>query len=493
MAKTYQEILDEVKMQMTEISDIEAKNIASSLYSDQQTESIDDYFSKKSSELKKLFKSQKTKQQAVWKIAKMLIDKFHIKTITEAKPEIYLYQKGVYKEGEAVLKFQIQHILEESYRNNDINEILGKVKNATPFARTDFDSNKFLINLKNGVLNIITRKFRGHSPDNLFLNILPVEYNESVDCPAIKKFLSEILKENDIPIIQEWFGYCLFRQYFIKKAMIFVGERDTGKTTTIRLLSALLGKNNISGSSLQKISTDKFAVAQMYGKYANIYDDLSFRDIQDNGMFKIATGAGLITGEYKFGNQFNFENYAKLTFACNKIPKIKDMYDDAYFSRWIVIRFDNEIKEQDPLLIEKLTVKEEMSGLLNWVLEGLKRLLATYTFSYEKSSTDVKQEMLSSGSSIAGFAYEMLAENLDKYIYKDAMYEQYIGYCHKNGLAVETKEMLGRKLQASAPYILEKMREEKKVWFNVGFKNEMENIPDADPDDYPQLKTFYND
>jgi putative DNA primase/helicase len=422
--------------------------------------------------IKEMFKQQKTKKQAMYDLAKMIIEENYIKTIDEEKAEIYIYENGCYIPGESRIENMVIRILEECVTKADIAEILNKIKIQTYIERKEFDNNKNKINLKNGVYDILTKELSKHSPDNLFLNMLPIEYNPDCECPNIIKFLNEILNQEQVYIMQEWFGFCLYRQYVIKKAMIFVGEKNTGKTTLIRLLGRFLGQDNISGISLQALAADKFAIGQLYGKYANIYDDLSFKDIGDNGKFKITTGGGYSTGEYKFGNQFNFENYAKLVFACNKIPNIKDTSDDAYFDRWIITRFDNTIEKKDPLLIDKLNKPEELSGLFNWALEGLYRLLSCYEFSYNKSSTEIKAEMMTSGSSIASFAFDCLEEMVGNKISKEVVYNEYCQYCHNNNLAIETIEMVGRKLTASAPYLRQGRNDENKTaWINVSFKH----------------------
>ena len=84
--------------------------------------------------------------------------------------------------------------------------------------------------------------------------------------------------------------------------------------------------------------------------------------------------------------------YAKNIFATNHIPNIKEIDDDTYYERWIPIQFDSQIdkKDQDPFLFEKLTTDEEMSGLFNWALEGLYRLLEIGRFSFNKDSGEVK-------------------------------------------------------------------------------------------------------
>ena len=144
----------------------------------------------------------------------------------------------------------------------------------------------------------------------------------------------------------------------------------------MNLLIKFIGEKNKTGISLQSISKgNRFELSFLKDKHANIRDDLNSDDLISGGEFKASTGGSYITGEYKFGDTFEFLTFAKHLFATNKIPKMKDN-DEVFYSRCIPIPFDNPIpeEEQDPFILEKITIKKEMSGLLNWSLEGLDRL-----------------------------------------------------------------------------------------------------------------------
>ena len=406
-----------------------------------------------SEDFKKLYGENDTRKIGEYKIAKFLADHHHIKTTDEKIRDIYFYKDGIYTLGANIIGAEIQKILEELCSNNGKKEIIEKIKDFTLTERSSFSVNEHLINLENGVYDLRRGELLSHSPENLFLTKIPVRYDQSADCPKIKSFLADILDPESIKVIQEWAGYILYRRYFIKKAIIFVGEPNTGKTTLITLLTKFAGEANVSGVSLQRISSDKFAVAQMYAKHLNFYDDLSARDIKDNGMFKIAVGGGNITGEYKFGNQFTFHNYAKLTFACNKIPSVADTTDEAYFLRWIVVSFNVQVETQNKFLIDEITTDEELSGFLNFALEGLQRVLKAQSISYDKDPDDIKIEMLKSGSSIGNFVYDCIeAGGPDDWISKDEMYDAFVSYAHQKGLPVTSLNNFGRKFPRHADY-----------------------------------------
>ncbi len=394
---------------------------------------------------------------AVHMIATHLKEKYHVKTIRGHKREILVYRDGIYTPGEDVLKKEIRELLEDACSTHYSKEIIEAIKDLTVTERERFTVDVHLINLNNGTFDILTGELMAHSHARLFLTKIPVNYSPIADCPTIKKYLSDVLDESQILIIQEWAGLALYRQYLIKKALICVGEGDTGKTTLISLFFAFLGEQNVSGISLQKISSDKFAAAHLYEKHLNVYDDLSFRDINDNGAFKIATGGGVITGEKKFGDQFQFQNYAKLMFACNKIPDVKDANDEAYFKRWIVIQFNRVIEQdmRDSQLIKKMTTPEELSGFLNFALQGLQRVLQQQRFSYEKEADEIKSEMLRSGSVVARFGYDCLQEATGEYISKEHMYEAFCRYTTNNHLPTVGIKAFGSKLPVCFPYIAE--------------------------------------
>jgi putative DNA primase/helicase len=195
------------------------------------------------------------------------------------------------------------------------------------------------------------------------------------------------------------------------------------------------------------------------------------------------TGGGTVTAEKKFGDQFQFENYAKLTFSCNKIPSVNDMDDEAYFSRWIIIRFEHKAEKLDKFLIDKITTEEEMSGLVNFALEGLERLLNNQDFSYQQTPEEIKLEMSLSGSSVAQFAHNQLEITADSnvFITKDDMYQSFINYVKLLSLPIVSKETLGKKLTkfikiSNAQKSIENKETGKMkqvaCWLGVKFKNQ---------------------
>ena len=177
-------------------------------------------------------------------------------------------------------------------------------------------------------------------------------------------------------VLEEIIGYILWPDCRAQKAFMFYGPKRTGKGTMIRVFINLLGQENCSGVQIQELATNKFKVANLFGKMMNAFGDLPRTVLMDVGQFKALTGEDMVEGEKKFKDSFTFFNRAKLVYGANYLPIIKE-YDDAYYGRWIILPFDNTVfGQEDASLFNRLTTPEELSGILNLGLKGLARLRA---------------------------------------------------------------------------------------------------------------------
>lgn len=397
----------------------------------------------------------KDKVVGTYELATYLTKKYELITVGSRVRDTYVYKDGMYSLAENLIIYpEIQRILQHNTTKTAKNETIHKIQDMTSKPDNIFEQAPIThIPLKNGVYNISTKELLPHSPEYKFKYQFPIIYNKEATCPKTESFLDQVLTPEQRDTVEEWIGYYFYRNYMFKKAIIFVGEGDTGKTTLLEVITHLLGTDNISSIGLHKMTSDRFAGSQLYEKHGNIVDELSAKDITDTGNFKIATGGGNIVGEYKFGNQFSFINYAKFTFACNRIPDVQDMDDDAYFNRWMVINFGKTIENKIPNFIETLKTEEERSGLFNLAMKGLERLLKNQHFTYMKTGIDTKLEMMKNGSSIAKFVKERLQESHRGEITNEDMYKEYTNFCEDNELRLETQSALGSKLEGYAPYI----------------------------------------
>ena len=386
-------------------------------------------------------------------VAKRLADEIMLEvkfaTLTDTE-EVWYYdaQEGIWKpNGEVVIKAFCQKYLGEEANRNRVAEVIAHIQRSTYVDRSVFDRNINLIAVENGVLNLETGELLPFSPDYYLTVKIPVKYDPEADCPRIKQFFREVLHEEDIPVMIELFGFCLYRRYFIHKAIMFVGSGRNGKTTMINLLRRFLGPWNVANVPLQTFAENRFAVAELYGKLANTFADLSSQALRDTGLFKALTGEDAIEAERKFRNPFRFVNYAKLIYSCNKLPETYDD-SDAFFARWIIINFPNKFEGEkaDKRLIEKLTTPEELSGLLNLALAGLKRLLEKGEFSRGISTEETRELYLRMSDPVAAFVMDCVEVDPDSWIIKKELYAAFCEYCRQNNLPVVSENTFHKKL-----------------------------------------------
>lgn len=387
------------------------------------------------------------------KLAEWIMSKYTFVTMMDNQ-ETFVYEDGFYQQvGDVLVKKLTKDALGEEYRKNRATEVLDYIKAGTYVIRREEPAN--LLPLENGVLDLSKEPFelKPHSPTHIFFNKLPVKYDAKADCPNISKFLKEITNcQEDETLLTEVIGYSLYREYFISKALMLVGEGSNGKSTFLNLVKALLGLVNVSGRSLQDLELNRFAKADLYTKLANIYADLPDRALQSTGTFKMLTGRDLIAAEKKFSQPFHFVNYAKLMFSANKVPEANDD-TSAFFRRWIIIVFPKVFKpgsNDDPHIIEKLTTESELSGLLNLALAALERLLKCGRFSSSKTTEEIKEDYIRKSSPIAAFLMDCTEADSDAFIEKKALYSTFAEYCRNLKLPIVTQDTFFKNLPQHA-------------------------------------------
>lgn len=368
--------------------------------------------------------------------------------------EILHYEDGIYQRGgEVIIKELAKRISDEEISRHKAKEVSFQIQTETYIEREKLNTNINYIPLLNGVYDLESKTLLNHSPEYYLTFQLPIHYDPTADCPLIKKFLSDVVNSNDVPVLQEISGYCLYRKYTIQKAIMLYGGGSNGKSIYLALLKAMLGEKNTCSVSLQDLETNRFAKAYLYGKHANLYADLSDEALKHTGTFKMLTGGDPLTAERKFGREFNFYNFAKVIASANKIPESKD-HTEAFFRRQTMVPFPYTFTENgsdgtkimDPDLLSKLTTKEELSGFFNWSLKGLERLLAKGKFSYSLSTEKIKERYIRASDSLGAFIMDSIKLSVAKAISKEQFYLAYIAYCKENGLTPKSKKSVGEDL-----------------------------------------------
>ena len=314
----------------------------------------------------------------------------------------------------------------------------------------DFNRNPYLVNVRNGLLDIRDMSFKEHTPSYLSTVQLNVEYNPQVDCPQFKKFLNEVLDCKLIPLVQEIVGYLLTTNTASQKAFVFWGPARTGKSTLLWVVEyLLLGKKNVSNIPWQEIG-DKFKTAELLGKLANVFSDLPSKSIDDTGIFKVVTGEDYLMAEKKNKNPFKFKPFARLVFSCNELPRNYVDRTEGFYRRLIIVPFSRQIDKSKIDKSLKYKFQREKEGILNWALEGLKRLYENnFEFSENELTDGVKKEYKRENNNVISFVEECCEIDSLFSCSRIEIYEAYKEFCVEAGLKALSQIKFNKELEGN--------------------------------------------
>ena len=292
------------------------------------------------------------------------------------------------------------------------------------------------LTLQNGLYKLDEAKLIPHTPDIYTTNLLPYNYDPNALCPRFIQFLEEIFlgDKEKIEFIQEAVGY-LFHKSIPTAAIFFlIGDGNNGKSVFINTTSNLVGKNNTSNVSFNKLSNEYY-VLDLYQKMINISGETPHGKQFNTDTLKQVVAGDWVTGRRPYMEPMKFRPYAKHYLAMNKAPVIMDN-SHGMWRRIYIIPFPRTFTEaeMDRNLEDKLTL--ELSGIFNWALEGYNRLKKNgFSLKDVPSLNFAKQEYRNNVDTVRAFVAEKLIKSsdpADRMKFSDA-YKQYISFCETEG------------------------------------------------------------
>lgn len=367
------------------------------------------------------------------KFATFLKNNNHIIKINN---QLHIYKNGIYISGLAEIEAEmIQHIpgLNRAKRT----EVLAYLDILIRENSKAEDAN--LIAFENGLYNIVDDSFVEFTPEHIITNKIRWKYNPEAYSELADKTLNKVAC-NDPQIralLEEAIGYCFYRRNELGKAFILTGDKSNGKSTFLSMVQCLLGDENISSLDLKELG-DRFKTAEMFGKLANIGDDIGDEFIANPAIFKKLVTGERVSAERKGQNPFEFNNYSKLLFSANNIPRIKDK-TGAVQRRLTIIPFDARFSADDPdfnpYIKHLLKTDEVMEYLINLGIAGLKRVLLNRKFTGSTKVQKAMDEYEENNNPIIGFFRECEDEEFQiENEPTNVVYKRYQEYCLANSL-----------------------------------------------------------
>ena len=311
------------------------------------------------------------------------------------------------------------------------------------------DEKTVLINVKNGTLEISANgyKLRPPDPKDFLTYQLPFVYDPKAKAPMFDKYLNRCLPDQDLQrVLAEFFGWTFTKHLKLEKALFLHGEGANGKSVMFEIINALMGKDNVTTMSISDLREEHNRALLIdkllcYGSEigANSMDNDGFKTIVSNEQSRIRR---------KFGNSFVVKINCKLAFNANELPPTREI-NEAFFRRFLIVPFNQTIpaNERDPLLASKI-IDNELSGIFNWVLAGLDRLLKNERFTAADASRDALDIYRKESDSVAmyveeeGFEKDPLARTFLKEIYP-----QYRTYCQQNGYVPLSSKKVRKRIE----------------------------------------------
>ena len=397
------------------------------------------------SELDVILRDEAFEKPVFYKGATFLFDKFAVflknnHHIIRINNQLHLYKDGIYVSGQSEIESaMISHIpqLNKAKRTEVMAYLDILIRENTPSAPSN------LIAFKNGLYNVYDDSFIPFTPEHIITNKINWDYNPNAYWEMTDEVLNNITcGDAEIrSLLEEMIGACMYRSNQIAggKAFVLTGTGANGKSTFLNMLKTMLGKRNTSVLDLKKLG-DRFSTVMLFGKLANIGDDISDEFVTDAAEFKKVVTGETIDAEQKGQPKFDFEPYCKLLFSANNIPRIgKGRDSNAILRRLVIVPFNAKFDSKDPnfkpFIGDTLKGQQSMEYMILLGIQGLKRVLENRTYTASQKVQDELNEYEETNNPILGFFKE--CENEEIVIENETtnnVYRKYQEYCIANSL-----------------------------------------------------------
>jgi len=327
---------------------------------------------------------------------------------------------------------------------------------------TDFG---VVVSVRNGLLDVESRRLIEHTPAYFNQTSVPFDYLPKAATPQRwLQFLGQLWPDEksegraEIDVLGEWFGYVVSGRTNLHKILLMIGPTRAGKGVIAHILTAMIGRKNVAGPTLNSLSGE-FGLAPLIGKPLAIISDARFAGKDASVVVErllSISGEDTLTVNRKYRDQWTGKLPSRLHVLSNELPKLGDA-STAIVGRIVLLLLSRSwLGKEDHELVP--TLQQELTGILNWSLDGLQRLVAVNKgrFTQVASADDAITTMRDLASPVAAFVRECCVVGPDKEIAIDDMYIAYKSWAEQNGHAKKSKSTFGRDLRAAVPSISRK-------------------------------------
>ncbi|MBI3195803.1 MAG: hypothetical protein HYZ34_15250 [Ignavibacteriae bacterium] len=361
-----------------------------------------------------------------------------------AQEAFWEYVDGVWKQRkDHQTRRQIQNMIGRNLaRKSTTEDIIYQVRNlALAPDEFEFDTNKWIINFKNGVLDVRNGNFGRHRREYYQTIRFPYNYDPKAIASNWLRVLSDYrFSQATLLRVQEWAGYCIVPETCLEKCLYLKGEGDNGKSLFLKIIARMLG-NAVADIEVTQLF-DRFKTAELQGKLANICTDINTGKIFDEQFKKVVSGEKLMA-ERKHKDPFEFTPFARFLFSANNYIPTKDR-SHGFFRRFDILEFTRVFKaiEKDEHLMEKLL--PELPGIFNWAYEGLQRLIKNnWKMTESPEMTQALEDFKAAANPVKQFVEECCGMDINSAVSTQIFRQRYVEWCKDNGYEVLAENRLG--------------------------------------------------
>ncbi len=327
-----------------------------------------------------------------------------------------------------------------------------------PISMNEFDRDPYMLNCLNGTLDLRTYTLSPHNPDDLLTKLSGVYYDSQAVCPRWEKHMDEVT-EGDTELkkyMQKAFGYGLTGDTRYECFFILFGPKSrNGKGTTMETMMQFLGdygRSAMPDTLAQKLTPNGSGpsedIARLAGARLVNISEPDQKMVLSTSLVKTLTGNDTVTARFLHENSFEYKPTYKLFINTNYLPKASDI---TIFrsGRVKVVPFNHCFSDdqQDKCLKKQLAEPENLSGILNWCIEGL-RLLESEGFGEPDAVQDAVAKYAKDSDKVARFMEEYMEENPYGEILTDEAYQVYEDWCKSNGQLAGSASTLKQSLES---------------------------------------------
>lgn len=334
------------------------------------------------------------------------------------------------------------------------------------------------INFKNGRLTIKNGKpafEKGvFTNKDYFKYQLDFDFNPEAKAEKFFKYLNRVLPEKEAQmVIAEYLGY-LFTDIKMEKCLVLVGPGHSGKSVLHDIVHAMLGDGNVLSYTLSNLcDTNGYYRAHLGNVLLNYCSELGGKGSNPDMVKQLISGEP-VSCRSPYGAPLTLRNYCKFMFNTNLIPHDTEK-TNAYFRRFIFVLFNRVIsKEESNVNLAKEIIKEEMSGVFNWVLDGLDRFMKNGNFTESKHINDAMEEIKRDSDSVREFMEDNYTPSIEQHLTLKELYSEHRTFCADNGYKCSANREFSRRLKEMG-YVVEGGHTNNATWVYCKRKGELED------------------